>query len=313
MSTPLPRVLAIVKTHAGVALAEVPRPELRGDRDVLLAPLRVGLCRTDLHVASGRIPSTLPRVLGHEAAGVVEAVGARVTRVRAGDRVTVNPLLNCAECANCRGGRPCPMPRMLGVDRDGGFAGALVVPEAAVYPVPDGMSLERAAYVEPVAATLAVIHSPISPAQRGWVLGGGRIAELTRRILAARGFDQIIVQALDQEPPRECDWVIDTLGSSASLDAGLHALRQGGTLVLKSRPARRAELDIALAVQRELVLHAVRYAPFEDAIALLNDPHFIVEDLFGATYPLAAFVDVFAEAERSETAKVFFAPNPELG
>lgn len=297
---------AIMKTHAGVELAEVAWSHLLGDGDVLVEPMRVGLCRTDLHVAAGRIPCAPPRVLGHEAAGIVHAVGDRVSRLKIGDRVTVHPLLACAACAECLSNRPCPTPNMLGVDRDGGFAQALVVPESAVFGVPERMSWTRAAYVEPVAATLAVLNSPISPTGRGLVLGSGRIAELTLRVLAAYGFRDV-----DRNAQASYDWVIDTLGSSASLQAAMGALRQGGILVLKSRPALPAQLDIALAVQRELTLHAVRYAPFEEAIKLLDDPNFMVEDLFGPTYPLSAFAEVFAQAETSESAKVFFAPNGE--
>lgn len=314
MSSPAPPVQAIVKTHAGVELAEVARPRLTGDEEVLLEPLRVGLCRTDLHVAAGRIPCAPPRVLGHEVAGIVRAVGDAVTRVRVGDRVTVHPLLACASCPACLNGEPCATPRMLGVDQDGGFAQMMMVPERALFLIPERMAWTRAAYVEPVAATLAVLNSPISPSGRGLVLGGGRIADLTLRVLAAHGFRDVALQPLDSGPlPRACDWVIDTLGSSASLDAAMRALGQGGTLVLKSRPAQPAQLNIAFAVQRELTLHAVRYAPFEDAIKLLDRNDFAVEDLFGETYPLSAFVQVFAQAECSETAKVFFAPNPELG
>ena len=315
MNAAIPGIEAIVRTATGAQRLRVPRPALRGEHDVRVLPVRAGLCRTDLHVALGRIACEPPRILGHELSGVVAEVGTRVRRVGVGDRVAVDPLLPCGVCAECAQARACEQPRMLGVAVDGGFAQELLVDERAVYAVPTSLSFERAAYVEPVAATLAVLSSPLQRAERGLIVGTGRIAELTRRVLAARGFERVDV--VDAEAARGATssvaWAIDTLGSSDSMAAALHALRQRGLLVLKSRPAQPAALDVAFAVQRELTLQAVRYAPFDDAIALLCAPGFAVEDLFGATYPLAEFERVFSAAERSESAKVFFAPNPELG
>lgn len=202
---------------------------------------------------------------------------------------------------------------MLGVDVDGGFAQALVIPEHAAHHVPHSMSFERAAYVEPVAATLAVLGSPIARDAQGLVLGTGRIAELTQRVLFARGFRRVLTQPVAPGPQeRSFDWVIDTVGSSASLETAMRSLRQGGMLVLKSRPATPIALDVAFAVQRELSFQAVRYAPFSAAIELLSEPTFVVEDLFGQTHPLSAFEQVFGDARASETSKVFFAPNAEF-
>jgi threonine dehydrogenase-like Zn-dependent dehydrogenase len=91
----------------------------------------------------------------------------------------------------------------------------------------------------------------------------------------------------------------------------MRSLRHAGVLVLKSRPAEPSMFDVAFAVQRELTLHAVRYAPFEDAIELLDSAAFVVEDLFAETYPLSAFEHVFHQGEASEHSKLFFAPNAE--
>ena len=312
MGSELLSMFALVKTHSGVRRLELARPNIGSDFDVILEPVRAGLCRTDLNVAWGRTHCEPPRVLGHEVSGVVSAIGARVTRISVGDRVAINPLLPCGVCAECTSARPCPSPRMLGVDLDGGFAQALLVPEQAAHLVPDSMSFERAAYVEPVAATLAVLDSPIARDARGLVLGVGRIAELTQRVLFARGFRSVLTQPVTAAPePRSFDWVIDTVGSCASLETAMGSLRQRGILVLKSRPAAPVTFDVSLAVQRELALYAVRYAPFSDAIELLSAATFVVEDLFGQTHPLSAFEQVFDQAGASEISKVFFAPNAE--
>ena len=100
-----------------------------------------GVCRTDLFVADGRLPSRDPVVLGHELSGVVDEAGP-ASGFAAGERVTVDPLLPCGRCAACQdaGARAtraaCRAPEMLGVARHGAFADRLVVPASALHRVP---------------------------------------------------------------------------------------------------------------------------------------------------------------------------------
>ena len=292
----------------------VPAPELRSVHDVRIRVARAGFCRTDLHVARGRIACVPPRVLGHEVAGIVVEVGADVTRVTLGTRVAVMPLMPCGDCPGCRAHQLCLTPRMLGVDVDGGFAQAVIVPESQVFPVPLEMSFERAAYVEPVAAAMAVLRSPIQPGTRGVVVGGGRIGELTQRVLLSHGHRDFTVESVDG--PRHAgvgmDWAIETTGTEAGISLSLRSLRVNGTLVLKSRPPAPVPVDVSLAVRREISIHAVGYAPATDAIRLLGQAGFAVDDLFSDCHPLRAYAEVFAQAEHNEHGKVFFAPCPEL-
>lgn len=304
---------AIVRTATSVALQRIPRPRTRGDFEVSVRVARAGLCRTDLHVAFGRIACSAPRVLGHEVSGTVREVGARVSRVARGMRVALEPRLACAACVGCDRGEGCLAPRMIGVDVDGGFAEELVVPEVAVHRVPDAMSFQRAAYVEPVAATLAVIAGGVSPQTLGAVVGRGRIAELTRRVLEARGFSGVAIHEPEELESQQgkLSWAVETTGTAQGLTAAMFALRRSGTLIIKSRPAAPVAVDLALAVKRDLHMRAVDYASFGDAIDLLASPAFDIEDLLGASYPLSAFAQVFEGAERGEATKVFFAPNAE--
>lgn len=311
-------MVAVVRGPDGVALRQVAAPRIARPDDVVVAVRRAGICRTDLQVADGRLPCATPRVLGHELAGVVRACGAAVRRVAPGDRVTVIPFAPCGACGPCGAGEPphrCLAPAMLGLDRDGAFAQAVVVPERCVLPVPDGLDDVRAAFVEPVAAALAVTRAGLRPGQRGVVLGTGRICALCVRVLAGEG---IAAAPLDPAGgPREgaasLDFVVETVATAASLHLALTLLRPGGTLVLKSRPAAPVPLDVTLAVRREVVVRAVAYGAFEDAIARLASGRLEVADLLGATYPLARFAEAFAEARRGEQTKVFLAPGPHAG
>lgn len=286
------------------------RPEVRAG-DVEISVVCAGICRTDLHVASGRIPTRPGRILGHELAGRVSRVGGAVSGFRRGDRVTVFPIIGCGDCSCCTTARPwlCAASAMLGVGRDGGFGDAVVVPERAVHRLPDSLSFREGAYAEPVAASLAVLRASIPRGAAGVILGSGRIAELTRRILATAGVDAELVRVdADPLPPRSLDFVVETVATEAAFDLALHALRPGGTLVLKSRPADKVALDVTKAVAREVTLEAVAYGPMDEALSLLGTGALRVEDLLGPSFDLADHHAAFALATEDESQKVFLRP-----
>jgi threonine dehydrogenase-like Zn-dependent dehydrogenase len=285
---------AIVRTAEGVELRQRPRPSLR-DGDVLVRVMRAGVCRTDVHVARGRIACVPPRILGHEGAGVVADVGRAVTRLERGAHVAIRPSIECGRCEGCDRER-CVAPLRIGIDRDGVFAELVAVPASAIVPVPAELSFERAAFIEPIAAALAVFRAPIDAREPGRVIGGGRIAELTRRVLEARGF-RCSTHGL-------AGWAIETSGTEEGLSEAIEALVRGGTLVVKSRPPGRVPVDLAAVVERELALHAVRHGSFQDAIEIAGSS--LVEDLLGNVHPLDEFASVLEDREDKKT---FFAPN----
>src|SRR5947207_1873518 len=112
---PTMKALRKVGPRAELCRVEVPQP---GPSEVQVRVEAAGVCRTDVLVARGGLPSADPVTLGHEFSGVVTAVGDGVTNVRRGDRVAVLPLIPCGRCAVCEGGDSinCPRRRMLGVD-----------------------------------------------------------------------------------------------------------------------------------------------------------------------------------------------------
>jgi threonine dehydrogenase-like Zn-dependent dehydrogenase len=302
--------LALRKTREGVRLLPHLHRQEVGPSDVEISVVCAGICRTDLHVATGRIAAARGRVLGHELSGVVTRIGAEVRRISPGDRVTVFPIIGCGRCAWCRAAASwhCPEATMLGVSRDGAFGDALVVPEHAVYTLPDGLSFARGAFAEPVAASLAVTRAPIAQGSTGVILGSGRIAELTRRVLATRDIVVPIHPVHAPLSPRSLDFVVETVATEAALAAALDALKPEGTLVLKSRPARTVPVDLARAVRREVRIVALSYGPFSEAIALLDRGGLEVDDLFGPAFALRDHEAAFRVAESDESQKVFLRP-----
>ena len=158
-------------------IADLPAPKLDSPHDVLLRVERVGVCGSDVHYyLDGRIGDqvlTYPATLGHECAGTVAAVGAAVANLRPGDRVAVDPAISCGRCDQCLAGRQntCRNLQFLGSPSQapGAAAEYLVLPAANCFPIPDTMTLDEAALVEPLSVGLHAVR-----------LAGG-LAQFSRR------------------------------------------------------------------------------------------------------------------------------------
>jgi threonine dehydrogenase-like Zn-dependent dehydrogenase len=303
-------VRAVRKTGGRTELVELAPPELARPDDVRLRVKVGGLCRTDLAVVQGRIPTPDPLIIGHEVSAAVEACGPAVHDLRPGQAVAIEPWLGCEACDLCRKQRRdlCADARMLGLHRDGAFCDTLVLPRAALHPLPAGLAWRDGAFVEPVAACLGVLNAPLAAGGRGVVLGEDRIARLTQRILAVEGFGDVAVMTPSQPdtlPERRLDFAIETTGSEDGIDRLLRCLRPGGVLVLKSRAPAPVRVDTWLAVRKELEIRAVHYGSFAHAIELLASGRLAHGDLFGASWPLAEFEGALAAAASDEATKQF--------
>lgn len=165
------------------ALQEKPKPELSDRRDAIVRVTLGSICSSDLHIKHGSVPRAVPGVtVGHEMVGVVEQVGAGVTKVVPGDRVVVNVETFCGECFFCKRGfvNNCTAPGggwALGCRIDGGQAEYVRVPYAdqGLTPIPPGVSDEEALLVGDVLATgfWATRISEISPEDTVLILGAG--------------------------------------------------------------------------------------------------------------------------------------------
>lgn len=291
-------MMALCRAREGAVLERRPSPTL-APGEARLRVLLAGVCRTDLYAANGVLPVAIGRVLGHEV--VAEVMTS--SRFAAGTRVTVHPWIGCARCAECQNGTECSSPRVLGVDADGAFAEELCIDDACLHQVPRELSLRRAAYIEPIAASMAVLRAPITRAQRGVVLGTGRIATLTTRILEHEGFDicQLATVATDAGA---FDYVIET--NERPIADAVALVKARGLVVLKSRPPASVPFDLATAVKKQLTFVAVAYAPFGDALALA--PNLDLDDLLGDVYPLGRFAVAFERANEVSSPKLFLEP-----
>ena len=280
-----------------MVLQDAPAPTLARDTDVLVKMARVGICGSDVHyfdeggIGSQRVE--YPWTVGHEGGGVVEAAGPAVTRVKPGDRVALDPALPCGQCDQCVAGRPhtCRAQRFLGCPGqiEGCLAEYLVMPEANCYPIPDGMTFDEAAIVEPLSiGVYALTLAALAPGAKIGVLGAGPIglsvllpakaqgvggAYVTDRIdarlqVACRaGADWIgnpdtqdVVTDIAAHEPDLLDAVFECSGAQDAMDQGVRLLRPGGKLLLIGIPGGRSRVsfDINLLRRKELVIQNVR-------------------------------------------------------
>ena len=318
---------ALLLTAPGVLeYLDVPEPEM-GPDDVLVRVGAVGICGSDVHGMDGssgrRVP---PLVMGHEAAGVIEAVGASVVGWAPGDAVTFDSTIWCGRCGYCRDGvvNLCDNRRVLGVAtgeyrRDGAFAERVVVPARIVYAVPAGVSMVEAALVEPLAVALhAVARTPLAGDDAVLVVGCGVIGLLV--IAAARQAGAGRVIAVDLSPSRLAratamgatdiipagtddvadqlraltggrgpDVAFEAVGIGSTVALAIAAVRKGGTVVLVGNVVPAVELPLQWVVSRELTLlgSAASCGEYPRALELIASRAIDVAALVSEVAPLA--------------------------
>ena len=190
----------VLRDYKQLSLDEVPVPEC-GRNDLLIRVKACAICGSDIHGMDGstgrRIP---PIIMGHEASGVVEKVGSDVADFKPGDRVTFDSTVYCGRCFHCSHGEVnlCDNRRVLGVSCEdyrlhGAFAEYVAVPQHIVYHIPDEVSFEQAAMVEPLSIAFhALRRSSVSLNSAAVVVGSGMIGLLIIQLLKIAGCKRII-------------------------------------------------------------------------------------------------------------------------
>ncbi len=252
---------------------QVAEPKTIGDTEALVRIQAVGVCGSDLHYyTTGRIGSQIvqfPFIIGHEAAGIVERTGSSVTRVKGGQRIAIDPAVSCGRCDQCIAGREhtCRELRFLGTPKqlEGCLCEYVVLPERSCFPVPESMTFDQAALVEPLAVGVySVEQSPLLPKANVAILGVGPIGmsvfhvlrtrdvgnvyvtdKIKERLTFARELnaawfgnpDQVdVIREISHCEPLLLDIVYECSGDIQAIAQGVQLLKPGGTLVLVGIP-----------------------------------------------------------------------------
>lgn len=340
---------ALIKTatgvgHLSVMDAQVPVP---GPGEALVRILRSGLCGTDLLVYDDlyrgrKRPVPCPLILGHEASGEVVELGPGTHGPSAGTRVAIEAVTGCGTCFQCARGRYnlCQDWQHLGLTTNGALAEFAVVPAASLFPLPPSMTLENAAFLEPLATVMNTLERtrplPGTPAA---VIGPGPFGLLHVQALRAAGVGPIVVfgrpgdearldvarrigadeaRVADQKDAIACAarWtdgigmglVIETAGTPEGVQTALEITAGGGTLATLGL-TRHTEIDALQVMRKDLtwvgVVAAVR-RHWAEAIRLVAAGRLNPEALITHRLPLDDALDGFTALRAREAVKVMY-------
>jgi threonine dehydrogenase-like Zn-dependent dehydrogenase len=315
----------VLKEYHQLSYEDVPEPHY-GPDDLLVQVKACAICGSDVHGLDGSTGRRQPPIImGHEASGVVAAVGERVQGFAPGDRITFDSTIYCGRCHFCRQGRInlCDNRRVLGVSCDdyrqnGALAEFVAVPSHIAYHLPEGVSFEQAALVEPVSiAVHAVSLAPLNLGDTAVVVGVGTIGLLIIQILRTAGCGQIIALDIDHGKfdlarrfgaavcwdPREedllhrirsltkgrgADLAFDAVGLSFTVEQAAGLLRKGGALVLVGNLSPQADLPLQSVVTREIALYGscASSGEYPICLELIQQGKVDVNSLISATAPL---------------------------
>lgn len=257
-----------------VTFEERPLPKLQSPHDVLVAVNYTGICGSDVHYwqhgAIGHFVVKDPMVLGHESAGTVVEVGADVKTLKPGDRIALEPGYPCRRCSSCLSGRYNLCPDMVFAATppyDGTLTGFWVAPFDFCYKLPDNVSLQEGALIEPLAVAVHIVkQARVQPGQSVVVMGAGPVGLLCAAVAKSFGATKVVsvdivqakldfaksfaathtymsqrvspeenarnlLEAADLTANGGADVVIDASGAEPSIQTSLHVVKMGGTYV----------------------------------------------------------------------------------
>jgi L-iditol 2-dehydrogenase len=315
----------LLTDYKHLELADLPKPE-PGPGEVLIRVAACGICGSDVHGYDGssgrRIP---PIVMGHEAAGVIAAVGSGVSAFKLGDRVTFDSTVYCGCCDFCQRGEVnlCDQRQVVGVAcgeyrRAGAFAEYIALPERILYPLPGSISFAEAAMLEAVSVALhAVRVSNLKGGETALVIGAGMIGLLTMQCAHAAGCKSVFIADVDAtrlnlakslgatealhfsggELTREVmrltggagvDVAFEAVGRNETVAASIDCVRKGGTVTLIGNVSQEVTLPLQRVVTRQLRLQgtAASAGEYPQAIDLVTSGTIQVKPLITAVAPL---------------------------
>ena len=282
--------VSVLRGVGQVDVEERPVPEPATD-EVVVEVGSVGVCGSDVHYYEhGRIGPYVvesPLVLGHEAGGVVAAIGSAVTTLEIGQRVSIEPGVPCRRCPQCLAGRynVCPDVRFFATPPyDGAFSQYVAMPASFVYPIPDSMSDDAAGLIEPLSVGVwACRRGYVSPGTSVLVTGAGPIGLIAAQTARAYGADTVTVTDVNQHRLKlaaslglatidvaqtvitdariEADVLLECSGNARATWDAVNTMARAGRVVLVGMGGDTVQLPLSYVQDRELTITgAFRYA-----------------------------------------------------
>lgn len=335
-------MLQQVMTAPGVIeFRETPRP-IAAEGRVLVRIMRIGICGSDIHVYHGKHPFTrYPVTQGHEVSGRIEAVGSGVEGLSVGQKVTIEPQVCCGHCYPCTHGKYnlCEELKVMGFQTTGTASEYFAVDASKVTPLPETMSYDEGAMIEPLAVTVhAAKRFPELKGARVAILGCGPIGILLMQSCKALGAASVLVtdvsdyrlsvarsvgadyavntgetdmeQALrDAFGSDKADVIYDCAGSDITMGQAIRCARKGSTIVLVAVFSKMASVDLAVLNDHELELNTsmmYRHEDYVDAIRLVSEGKVQLRPLMSRHFAFRDYLEAYQyiDENREMTMKV---------
>ena len=324
-----------------IIFEEVSMPAIHADQ-VLVKIMNIGICGSDIHVYHGEHPFTsYPVTQGHEVSGEIVSIGENVKDFFVGQKVTIEPQVTCGKCHPCRHGKYnlCEELKVMGFQTTGTASEYFAVDAAKITPIPQEMSYEEGAMIEPLAVAVhAVRQMGDVTGMDIVVIGAGPIGNLVAQTAKGMGARRVMITdvsdfrlkkakecgidvcvntrekdfgeaMLETFGPDKADVIYDCAGNNITMGQAIQHARKGSVIVLVAVFAGMATVDLAVANDHELDIKSTmmyRHPDYVDAIRLVNEGKVQLRPLISNTFAFKEYKAAYEyiDANRETTMKV---------
>ena len=316
--------------------------------EVLVKIKKIGICGSDIHVYHGTHPFTsYPITQGHEVSAQIVKLGEGVTGLKEGQKVTIEPQVFCGHCYPCTHGKYnlCEELKVMGFQTTGTASEYFTVDASKITPIPDAMTYNEGAMIEPLAVTVhAAKRFPDIKGAKVAIIGCGPIGILLSQSVKALGASEVRITDISDyrlEPakslgvdyavntkdkdfgevlvesfgPDKADVIYDCAGNDISMGQAIKYARKGSTIILVAVFGKIATVDLAVLNDHELDLDTsmmYRHDDYVDAIRLVNEGKIQLKPLMSKHFAFKDYLDAYKyiDDNRETTMKVLIDVDP---
>ena len=327
---------------------EVPVPDPKTG-EVLIKIMNIGICGSDIHVYHGKHPFTsYPVTQGHEVSGLIEKIGEGTTGFTIGQKVTVQPQVVCGECYPCRHGKYnlCEKLKVMGFQTTGMASQYFAVDAKRVTALPETISLEEGALIEPLAVAVHAVGCAGDVNGKSiCVLGAGPIGILTAQVAKGLGAHNVMItdvsdirlatakevgveacintktedfatEFIRYFGPDKADVIYDCAGNNITMNQAIRSARKGSVLILVAVFDGMATVDLAVLNDHELSLNTsmmYRNEDYQKAIELVSERKVQLKPLISKKFSFQQYQSAYKyiDENRESTMKVIVDMQPE--
>lgn len=327
---------AVMTAPGKIEFRDVPKP-IPQDNQVIIQVKRIGVCGSDIHVFHGLHPYTgYPIVQGHEVSGIIAEVGSQVKSLSVGDKVTFMPQVTCGKCYPCRHGmyHICELLKVMGFQTDGAAQEFFAIDAEKVLRLPDNISFDQAAMVEPLSVAVHAIARSGEDVQdkNVLVLGAGTIGNLVGQVVKASGAKVVMITDVNDyklDKARQCgldfavnphkedlnqvilrvfgpdraDLILECVGVQETITQAISNARKGTTIVVVGVFAQKPQVDLGLVQDRELSLVGTlmyQKRDYEKAIELVAGGKLFLDEMITHHFPFKEYANAYKTIDRAK-------------